>query len=124
MRRFAKPFWGLKPPTGVRIPPSPPYHKHSMFMRVCAPCYYFSYDSADLIYTFSQSSRTWNYTILKKPDRPENRWVLVTRFLCGVLSRRPQVANRVTPLLHYPDSGGGLENLHLVRSCANVSTTV
>src|SRR5713101_2621124 len=24
MRRFAKPFWGLKPPTGVRIPPSPP----------------------------------------------------------------------------------------------------
>jgi hypothetical protein len=22
--RFAKPFWGPKPPTGVRIPPSPP----------------------------------------------------------------------------------------------------
>ena len=33
--------------------------------------------------------------------------VLLTRFLCSVLSRRPQVANRVTP---FPDSGGGLEN--------------
>jgi hypothetical protein len=32
---------------------------------------------------------------------------LLTRFLSGVLGRKPQVANKVTP---FPDSGGGLEN--------------
>ena len=37
----AKPFWGLKPPTGVRIPPSPPLLKSSVNMRRFAPCYYF-----------------------------------------------------------------------------------
>src|SRR6266480_427953 len=41
MRRFAKPFWGLKPPTGVRIPPSPPRLKSSVNMRPFAICYYF-----------------------------------------------------------------------------------
>jgi hypothetical protein len=48
---------------------------HPMFMRVLAPCYYFSHDLAELIYTFSKYSRTWNYTILRRPDRSENRWV-------------------------------------------------
>src|SRR6266446_2884428 len=30
---FAKPFWGLKPPTGVRIPPSPPEFSHHIVNR-------------------------------------------------------------------------------------------
>jgi len=46
-----------------------------MFMRVLAPCYYFSHDPTDLIYTFSKYWRTWNYTVLKKPDSSESRWV-------------------------------------------------
>jgi hypothetical protein len=50
-------------------PPSP------QCMLVLAPCYYFSHGSPELIYTFSKYSRTWNYTILKRPDRSENRWV-------------------------------------------------
>src|SRR6267142_615827 len=76
-------------------------------MRVLEPCYYFSHKSADLTYTFSKWSKPWNYTILKNPDRPRSHRVLLTRFLCSVLSRRPQVANKVTP---FPDSDGGLEN--------------
>src|SRR5882672_8170188 len=83
-----------------------------MFMRVLEPCYYFSHKSADLTYTFSKWSKPWNYTILKNPDRPRSHRVLLTRFLCSVLSRRPQIANRVTP---FPDSDGGLENRLVLR---------
>jgi hypothetical protein len=39
---FAKPFWGPKPPTGVRIPPSPPQLISPIKMRRFVPCYYFS----------------------------------------------------------------------------------
>jgi len=72
---IGKPRSSIKAFAGGRVPACSREMLNSMWFRGLMPRFYFFYDATYVSYAFSKYWRTWNYTVLKKPDSSESRWV-------------------------------------------------